>query len=140
MKHVVTFEVPLTVTNPSNNSHGHWSKHARRQKLTRQAFVTHVRAMGFMPFVKFYMPKPPRKYAVARWEPPYALPLVVTMTRLAPRRFDDDGAVAAMKPIRDQLAELLGINDNDSRCSWVVKQETRRMPGVRVTLEAPEAP
>lgn len=134
--HVVTWEVPLRVVNGTNAREHHFAA-AKRTKRLRQEFVTFTRATGFLPFVKFYAPKQPRTYAIARWEPPYALPLVVTMTRLAPRSYDDDGAVASMKPIRDQLAELLGINDNDSRVTWVVKQESRRMPGVRITLEAP---
>lgn len=140
MSLVVSFEVPLRVVNCSN-AHEHHMVRARRVKATRQEFVTWARMNHLLPFVKFHAPKPPRTYAVARWDPPFALPLVITMTRLAPRRFDDDGAVASMKPIRDQLAELLGINDNDSRVTWVVKQEAQRtgaQPSVRITLERPE--
>lgn len=131
---LATFEVPLRVVNCTNAREHHFAA-AKRVKRTRQEFVTLCRMREQLPFVKFHVPKPPRTYAVARWDPPYAPPLIVTMTRLAPRRFDDDGAVASMKPIRDQLAELLGINDNDSRITWVVTQETRRMPGVRITIE-----
>lgn len=132
----VTFEVPLRVVNCTNAREHHFAA-SKRVKRTRQEFVTFARMNAALPFIKFHAPKAPRTYAVARWEPPYALPLVVTMTRCAPKRFDDDGAVASMKPIRDQLAELLGINDNDVRVTWVVKQETRRMHAVVVCLEAP---
>lgn len=37
--------------------------------------------------------------------------LEVTFTGRVPRRFDSDGYVAACKPVRDQLAELLGTHD-----------------------------
>lgn len=136
MRHVVTFEVPLRLVNGTNAREHHFAA-ARRVKRQRQDFVMFARSMGFMPFVKFYTPKPPRTYAIARWEPPYTLPLVVTITRLGPRRLDDDGATASAKHVRDQLAELLGVNDNDSRVRWIVLQETRRQPGVRVCLEEP---
>lgn len=136
MKHVVTFEVPIRLVNGSN-SRAHNIVKAKLAKKQRQEFVTFVQSMSFTPFVRFHLPKPPRTYAIARWEPPYSLPLVITITRLAARRMDDDGAVTSAKHVRDQLAELLGINDNDSRVEWRVKQETRRTPGVRVTLEAP---
>lgn len=137
MRLLADFEVPMRVINCTNAGE-HNMVRSRRVKRTRQEFVSHCRARQGLPFVRFFMPPKPRTYAVARWEPPYPPPLVITMTRLSARRFDDDGAVASMKPIRDQLAELLGVNDNDARITWVVKQESRRMPGVRVQIETPE--
>jgi len=49
-------------------------------------------------------------------------PLVVTITRIAPRRLDDDNAVGSAKHVRDAIAVLLGVNDGDPRVTWRVEQ------------------
>lgn len=46
------------------------------------------------------------------------LPLVVTMTRIAPRSFDSDGTVASMKHVRDAIAKLLCVDDGSEAIRW----------------------
>lgn len=51
-------------------------------------------------------------------------PLVVTITRLGPRRLDDDNATGSAKAVRDAVAKTLGIDDRDPRVRWQVTQAT----------------
>ena len=46
------------------------------------------------------------------------LPVVVTLTRIAPRRLDDDNLRSAFKGLRDGIADKLGVADNDPRVRW----------------------
>lgn len=62
-------------------------------------------------------------------------PLVVVLTRIAPRELDDDNAVSAMKACRDGVADALGINDRDPRLVWIVDQR-RGTAAVQVSLYA----
>jgi hypothetical protein len=68
------------------------------------------------------------RHAVRRWGNAYALDvdapqLVVTITRVAPRMLDPgDNIATACKPVRDQIAEALGVDDRDSRITWRVGQ------------------
>lgn len=50
------------------------------------------------------------------------LPLLVTLTRCAPRQLDSDNAVGALKAVRDEVAAWLGVDDRDERIEWVVAQ------------------
>ena len=62
------------------------------------------------------------------------LPLVVTITRVAPRRLDDDNAVAAAKGVRDSVAAWVAVDDRrDDLVRYVVRQE-RGAPAVRVEV------
>ncbi|MGH8171828.1 MAG: hypothetical protein ACREPX_01695 [Rhodanobacteraceae bacterium] len=65
------------------------------------------------------------------------LPCIVTMTRLSPGTLDSDNLQGAAKAIRDQVADFLGVNDNDPRVSWKYAQEKcpRGKFGVRVRIE-----
>jgi hypothetical protein len=52
-----------------------------------------------------------------------ALPVVVTLTRIAPRRLDGDNCAGGLKHWRDGIADWLGIDDADPRVSWRYEQE-----------------
>ena len=55
--------------------------------------------------------------AKARTRPP--LPVVVTLTRLAPGNpMDSDNLSSACKPVRDAVALWLGVADGDPRVTW----------------------
>lgn len=43
----------------------------------------------------------------------------VLLTRISPKAFDDDNTTAALKSIRDGMAERWGIDDADERITWV---------------------
>jgi len=60
--------------------------------------------------------------------------LVVLLVRCAPRLLDDDNLAAALKPVRDGVADALGIDDRDSRVTWVVAQEKAALPHVRLVV------
>jgi hypothetical protein len=51
------------------------------------------------------------------------VPIVVKLTRIAPRMLDDDNAVGGMKSVRDAVAEWLMVDDADPRISWQYAQE-----------------
>ena len=62
--------------------------------------------------------------------------LVVTITRIAPRAMDSDGAVIAAKHVRDGVADALGLDDGDRRLTWHVVQRRGepRQHAVAVTM------
>jgi len=43
----------------------------------------------------------------------------VVLTRISPRPFDDDNNAAALKSVRDGIAEAWGIDDAEPRVTWV---------------------
>lgn len=45
--------------------------------------------------------------------------LCVVLTRISPKSFDDDNNAAALKSVRDGMAEAWGIDDADERVTWV---------------------
>ena len=59
---------------------------------------------------------------LGKWRP--AIPCRVVITRIAPRKFDSDNAIHACKPIRDEVAKWLGIDDrHDDRVQYVCEQQ-----------------
>lgn len=67
---------------------------------------------------------------------PAPLPCIVTITRVAPRRLDDDNMVAAAKPLRDGIADSLGVDDADPAVTWRYAQRRAgpREYGVEVCI------
>lgn len=66
-----------------------------------------------------------------------ALPAAVVLTRVFSGRgrpYDDDNLVASMKAVRDELAAIYGVPDNDPRLTWTVAQEPGADRGVRVEI------
>lgn len=62
--------------------------------------------------------------------------LVVTLVTCRKRELDDDGNVAALKPLRDAIADSLGFDDGDKRIRWEYGQiESRGQHGVLVKIE-----
>lgn len=67
------------------------------------------------------------------------LPVVVTLTRVAPRALDDDNLAYSFKAIRDGVADGLGVRDNDPRVSWRYEQRKSAKgvaPAVLITVES----
>lgn len=62
-------------------------------------------------------------------------PLDVTITRISPRRLDDDNATGSAKHVRDAIAALLGVDDRDDRVRWHVAQAPGPF-GVRIEVRA----
>jgi len=51
-----------------------------------------------------------------------SLPCVITLTRIAPRRFDGDNLQRGFKAVRDQVAAWLGIDDGSALITWEYRQ------------------
>lgn len=97
----------LTVTLPIraesvNNLREHWRKRAARAKLHRTTAWAELRAAD----------KGPRLLG----------PVVVMLTRVAPRTLDDDNLRGSLKACRDGVADWLGVPDNDPRVRWEYAQ------------------
>lgn len=107
----VTFTLPMVAISASNAREHH---HARARRASEQ------RATAAM-------------MARAHIRTP-AFPLVVVITRVAPRPLDDDNLAGALKSIRDGIADGLGLaHDRDTRITWHVGQ--RKGPAsVAVTI------
>lgn len=91
------------------NRRGHWAGKHRRSKEQKTIVMLVLRTA---------------KYDRSALKPP----LVVRMTRIAPRPIcDSDNLVSGLKGVRDTVAEFLGIDDadllGDDRVRWVVAQE-----------------
>lgn len=63
--------------------------------------------------------------------------LIVTIYRIAPRELDDDNLRGAAKAVRDSVAECLGIDDRDPRCTWNYGQIRGKVKeyAVRICIE-----
>lgn len=102
--------LPLRIESCANLRE-HWAKRAKRAKAHRTAALA--------------IPKHP-------------LPCTVTITRIAPRRLDDDNLAGGCKALRDGIADRLGVADNDPRVQWHYAQEKGKPKeyAVRVSIAA----
>jgi hypothetical protein len=93
---VIAVSVPVKIES-SLNLREHWRKRALRTAGERQwARLT----------LKEYGCSAP------------TLPIVVTLTRVAPRMLDGDNLQGGFKAVRDGVADWLGLDDNDKRIEW----------------------
>lgn len=61
--------------------------------------------------------------------------IIATLVSCRSRELDDDGNVAALKPLRDAIAETLGLDDADKRIRFEYGQvESKSEPGVLVKI------
>ena len=107
-------ELPIRLESESN-ARGHWSAKHRRATCQRGVVVLALRTS-----------KEPR-----------ALPCVVQLVRVAPRALDDDKLRGALKAVRDGVADVLGVEDNDPRITWEyaqAKPDRARHYAVRVSI------
>jgi hypothetical protein len=82
----------------TQNVREHWAKRAARAKQHRTQAWAELRA--------------------ADTAPRLLGPVVVTLTRIAPRKMDDDGAIASLKAVRDGVADWLGVDDGSHLITW----------------------
>ena len=102
--------IPGLRTVSESNMREHWAQRAKRVKNQRG-------------LVRMYMSRIIYKTS---------LPRLVRLIRFGPRKLDSDNLSRALKAVRDQVAEQLGIDDGDERVAWCCVQE--RGP-VGVTIE-----
>jgi hypothetical protein len=98
---VIEFTAPARVESEMNRRE-HWTRRRKR-------FAEHKQAVAYS------WPKP--RYR------DYGGRVVVTLTRIAPRRMDCDNLASGFKAIRDEIARTIGIDDGDPRVTWVYAQE-----------------
>lgn len=85
------------------NAREHWSAKARRVKQQRNLVTLALRGTVAAQML-------------------LVAPLEVTITRIGPRRLDDDNATGSAKAVRDAIAAVLGVDDGDDRVRWRVEQ------------------
>lgn len=51
-------------------------------------------------------------------------PLVVLITRIGPRKLDDDNLASACKYVRDEIARIIGLDDGSPLYTWQYAQRT----------------
>lgn len=109
-------EVPIRILSKNQTGGGYESGFARDARHKRErAHVGYVLGLR------------------SRWA--HAGPVLVTITRLAPRLLDDDNPDC--KSPRDQVAKWLGVNDGDkSKVVFVVAQKKSDLYGCRIRIEA----
>lgn len=110
--------VVLPVHTPSvANLREHWAKRAKRSKHHRTVAYHRLFDAG--------------GHTYGRTESS------VTLTRISPRRLDDDNLRGALKAVRDGVADWFGVPDNDPRIKWEYSQERGKPKehGVRITVE-----
>lgn len=71
--------------------------------------------------------------------PKQPLPCIVTLTRIGPKRLDDDNLSGAFKGVRDGIADRLGVDDADPLIEWRYAQE-KGAYGIRITIETKPPP
>lgn len=107
--------LPLVVVSEANQRE-HWRKKARRTAAQR-------------------------KQVRQTWQAAYgarrpAVPCVVRLTRIGGRLLDeDDNLNGAFKGVRDEIADILGVNDRDPRVRWRYAQEPGPAAGIRIEIE-----
>lgn len=90
--------------NPSNGSHGHWTKHARWAKSWRDCTASSVLDVLDVPDT--------RPAERAGWPWGAKAPKKITFTIYGASRFDDDNVRAVCKPVRDGLKDMHVIDDD----------------------------
>jgi len=94
--------VPVRTVSEANQR-GHWSARARRAKGQREAarlmVLSAIRGATF---------------SAGRF--------ALTLTRIAPRHLDSDNLAAALKAVRDGVADALRLDDGDPRLTWEYAQ------------------
>jgi hypothetical protein len=117
---MIRFMVPVKTKNPLNGAQGRsrgavFAKAARR-KREREAAALCFKAEATM-------------LVCVRAE--------VTLTRLSAGKLDGDGLQAALKSVRDGIADALGVNDGSDAVVWKYEQRKckRGEFGVEVSIE-----
>lgn len=103
------------------NAHTHWRIRSKRAKHQRGMAALVMRQQGPSPFI--------------------GEPLIVRLTRIAPRTLDSDNLSGSLKHIRDGIADWLGIDDRSPLVTWEYAQRkgAPKSYAVGVTVENHES-
>lgn len=124
MSALVEVEFPLRTVSALNERE-HWGAKARRVKRERRTTGLALLMVRGSPTLK----------ARARGHLAGDGRLVVELTRLSRGELDDDNLRGALKSVRDQVAEWLGVDDRDPRVTWAYGQERAAGFAVRICIE-----
>lgn len=102
--HDILLRLPLRLQSVANLRE-HWAAKARRAKRERQTVCQEFVRVGGI------------------WMTHPTIPLVITITRIAPRPLDGDNLQAACKACRDGIADWLKTQDNDPLLTWHYAQQ-----------------
>ncbi len=105
----VTVTWPMVLPSVANLRE-HWSKRAKRNKIQRQATRLALFAYGVQQRIE-------TSGGLASLKR-----LAVRLTRIAPRKLDDDNLQGAFKAIRDEVAAYFGVDDADPRIRFEYAQ------------------
>lgn len=100
--------IPMKLPSASNLRE-HWSAKARRVKAQRNSV-----ALAMLCERRSLLE---HHAQLARGED-----LTCVLTRVSPRKLDDDNLATAFKALRDEVAKQLGVDDGGTRVRWVYKQ------------------
>lgn len=110
----LVFDAPIKVISEAN-CRDHWAvKSKRRQKQQQDITAMMMNALGG------------RKVE---------LPCVVRLTRVGPKKLDDDNWANGAKGIRDAIARKLGVDDGDPRIKFEYEQTPIRERSYNVIVE-----
>lgn len=101
--------LPLRLNN-ALNVRMHWAQRAKEAKWARQ--LTYARVY---------------RHFFGR-----QLQYAITICRFGPKRMDDDGLSASLKPVRDGIADAFRVDDGDPRYTWRYEQQQAAFYGVRI--------
>lgn len=104
MADLVRVVLPLRIVSVANLRE-HWARKASRTKTHRVTTWSELRRTGVHPGRD---------------------PVRITLTRIAPRKLDDDNLASAFKATRDGVADWLGCPDNHPSLSWAYAQRKGR--------------
>jgi hypothetical protein len=116
----ITMTIPIRLISEANTK-DHWTKKRTRRLAQQQA-------------VRLYSNIQPDIDSME-------LPIIITLIRLAPRKFDEDNLIHAFKSVRDQIADILipnnrmGRSDSSPLLHWEYKQEKSADYGIKIILE-----
>lgn len=112
---IMTVRMPLRAES-LNVIHGmHWSKRSALAKMHRTYAWAAMREADTAPRLMG--------------------PVVVTLTRIAPREIDSDNCIGGLKATRDGIADWLGVPDNDPRVQWRYDQRKGQPKEYAVEVE-----
>jgi len=106
----LTVSLPLQLVSEPN-AREYWRLRARRARMQRATVTAFMRCQ--------HLP---------------VLPVVVTLTRTAPRAFDSDNLAAAFKAVRDGVADAYMLNDRDPRLTWRYSQRREEAYGIEISI------
>lgn len=114
--------VPLKIESGMNHREHHYARAARVKREHAAVWATLIAEFGL------------GDGAVR--SAPLRGAILITLTRLGGRLWDDDNNQTGLKACRDTVSQWLGRNDGDVKLTWLYAQEPGPAWGVRIEIHA----